>query len=209
LPIRGPLAAISPKTMSKDDFREFCDSQILFLNNFLLQVKNYRNNYNKNDFDEITQNIIEKNFELNMLFSISLLDNLVIIKNLDNSKLDWEVKFFLKKLILNIYETIKSYNSEKDCIQNTLCINESEKEEFISINRKIKDFKIKYKFDTEINQIRNKIAGHINSEDFELYFQTLELLNARKNIAMGIEFTSIINIINPFLYKMFMKRVKK
>lgn len=195
--------------MSKDDFREFCDSQILFLNNFLLQVKNYRNNYNKNDFDEITQNIIEKNFELNMLFSISLLDNLVIIKNLDNSKLDWEVKFFLKKLILNIYETIKSYNSEKDCIQNTLCINESEKEEFISINRKIKDFKIKYKFDTEINQIRNKIAGHINSEDFELYFQTLELLNARKNIAMGIEFTSIINIINPFLYKMFMKRVKK
>lgn len=195
--------------MSKDDFREFCDSQILFLNNFLLQVKNYRNNYNKNDFDEITQNIIEKNFELNMLFSISLLDNLVIIKNLDNSKLDWEVKFFLKKLILNIYETIKSYNSEKDWIQNTLCINESEKEEFISINRKIKDFKIKYKFDTEINQIRNKIAGHINSEDFELYFQTLELLNARKNIAMGIEFTSIINIINPFLYKMFMKRVKK
>jgi len=109
--------------MSKDDFREFCDSQILFLNNFLLQVKNYRNNYNKNDFDEITQNIIEKNFELNMLFSISLLDNLVIIKNLDNSKLDWEVKFFLKKLILNIYETIKSYNSEKDWIQNTRCIN--------------------------------------------------------------------------------------
>ena len=195
--------------MSKESFKEFCESQILFFSNFLKQIKHYRDNYKKDDFSIEDQDIINKTFELNLLFAISLLDNLVIIKNLDNAKLDWEVKFFLKKLNLNIYETFIAYDSSKNWILNTLCKTEEEKEKFKLTNTELKEFKKTYNYDTEIKQIRHKIAGHITSEDIDLYFKTIELLNPRKNIATGIAYIAAANKINAFIFELFGKRIKK
>ena len=195
--------------MSKENFNDFCDTQILFFTFFLNKINNLRTNYNRNDFSQETQEIIEKIFELNLIFAISHLDSLVILKRLNDSRLDWEVKFFLKKLYLNIYETFVSYDSKKSSIKKILCKSKEENDEFASINRELKMFKKKYDYEYEIRQVRNKIAGHISSDDFNLYFQTLEILNPRKNIEMGTAYIFIINKINSFLYQQLKSKVKK
>ena len=48
--------------------------------------------------------------------------------------------------------------------------------EYKSINTLLKDFKKRYKYDTEIQTVRKKTAGHID-RDFCVYFDTIKKLD--------------------------------
>ena len=186
---------------SKEDFNNYCETNLSNFTDYLSHINKLRNNINQNKFSSDEIKFFENHFELSILLVVSNLDNIVIIKNLNRVKVDWEIRFFIKKLYLNIYETFKSIDSYNKFIIDNFCVNEEIKNEYVFIKSKIKDFRKLYGYETEIKKVRNITAGHIHHSDFNLYFETLSNLNPRKSINMGIEFIGILNEFDQYLFK--------
>ena len=195
---------------NKESFEDFCNDKIEGFSNYLNTVNEYRKNQFriKNNFTEEELKLLEKHFEIAIILAISNLDNIVILKNLHNSRKNWEINFFVKKMFLNIYETLKSLDANSKLIIQNMCIDEVSKKEYFDLNRNIKTFKKLYGYDSEMNKIRNITAGHIHNKNFDLYFSTLAELNPHKSIEMGIEFMSINASFGQFLQKNLQQNIK-
>lgn len=190
----------------KQEFKEFCEEKIHSFSLYLDSINSYRSSINKDKFSVKEVEFFEKHFELSIILAISNLDNMVILKNLHNSKIDWEVKFFIKKIFMNIYESLKAIDSNSKLIINKLCNSELNRQEYFNLNKKIKIFKNEYGYNNEMKNVRNIIAGHIHIQNFNLYFETLSNLNTKKSIEMGIEFMEINGEFGDFLLKNFVQK---
>lgn len=190
------------------DFKHFCEDKLNSFSKYLNSVNHYRTNLDLEKFSQEQIIFLDKHFELSLVLIISNIDNLIIIKNLHYSKLEWELKFFIKKIFLNIYESLKAIDSNNKLIINQLCIDELSKKEYFLLNKNIKMFKKNYGYDAEMKNVRNYIAGHIHNSDFDLYFSTLSNLNIRNSIKMGIDFMEINGDFSKFLLKNLKENIK-
>ncbi len=137
--------------------------------------------------------------EFNGFITISYLDLIILSRGIMVSKHDWETKFYAKQIYLLIYESQNSYNHHRSEIHSLVarisC--ESLTNEFLTINKKIKTFKKEANFETDINKIRNKVAGHIDPE-FEVYYEALMLLDIERIKKELLEYLLILNSLLVF-----------
>ncbi|HCN51345.1 MAG TPA: hypothetical protein DIT10_20035, partial [Chryseobacterium sp.] len=136
--------------------------------------------------------------DISSLITICHLDLVTNSKNLYLAKSDWEKIFFIKNIFLVIYETINSYHKHGKFLNEKSLINTLTSNEFSKVSSALKDFKKKYKYDTHINRIRNKISGHIN-DNFEEYYDEIISFNGEETALMVLDFTIIIGSIQKLL----------
>jgi hypothetical protein len=130
--------------------------------------------------------------KFNALITISVLNLLVVCKNLCLATSEWEKIYFTKQGYLVMYETIKTYYKYRSQLQKIIeTKHASFKGTFKSINDDLKQFKKKHDYDNLIGLIRNKVAGHID-EDFVLYYNTIAKLDGEK---VGLTISHFIQVI--------------
>ena len=132
------------------------------------------------DFNEI-----ERINKFNALLTISLLDLMVVCKNMSLAETDWERIYFIKQGYLVIYETINTYHKHNSALRKIIFTKYSGlKNTFNTINTELKQFKKIHNYENVIGVIRNKVAGHID-EDFVLYYDIIAKLDG-ETIALTI-----------------------
>lgn len=188
----------------QDSFIQESDESINYFSNFLTHLRFMKKLYC--DISDIYITTEEKK-ELNDFYTLNDISSLITIchldlvtnsKNLYLAKSDWEKIFFIKNIFLVIYETINSYHKHGKFLNGKSLINSLTSNEFLKITSVLKDFKRKYKYDTHINRIRNKISGHIN-DNFEEYYDEIINFNGEETALMVIDFIMIISSIQKLL----------
>lgn len=139
------------------------------------------------DFEEM-----EELHTFNSLLTISLLDLLVVSKNLINAKSEWEKAFFLKQGYLIIFETIDTYNKHGKKIKVLITTKYKAFEgDYKKVCQNLKNFKKDYSYEKDITVIRNSLAAHIN-ENFVYYYDTLLKLKGNTGTEAIVSFIKII-----------------
>jgi len=130
------------------------------------------------DLEEFNE--IEQMNKFNALLTISLLDLMVVCKNMCLAKTDWERIHFIKHGYLVVYETINTYHKHSSELQRIIATKYAAfRTSFESINKDLKQFKKLHDYEKVIGLIRNKVAGHID-EDFVLYYDIIAKLDGEK-----------------------------
>lgn len=188
----------------QDSFIQESDKSISYFSNFLTHLRFmkrlfsdissiYITNTEKKELDDFyTLN------DISSLITICHLDLVTNSKNLYLAKSDWEKIFFIKNIFLVIYETINSYHKHGKFLTEKSSANSLTSNEFLEVSLALKDFKKKYKYDTHINRIRNKISGHIN-DNFEEYYDEIMNFNGEETALMVLDFVTIISSIQKLL----------
>lgn len=136
--------------------------------------------------------------EFNGLLTISILDLSLISREIFISKKTWEKLYYAKQTYLVIYETINSYNKHNKTLNDlSLKISQTNKNRLDKISKEIKAFKKRYSYSTEICDIRNKVAGHIN-ENFKIYLSTLKLIDIENTGEMLKDFVIILTSLQKY-----------
>lgn len=148
----------------------------------------------KTDLEDFNE--IELMNKFNALLTISLLDLMVVCKNMCLVETDWERIHFIKQGYLIIYETINTYHKYSSELRNTIATKYTG---FITIfntiNKDLKQFKKIHDYENVIGVIRNKVAGHIN-EDFVLYYDVIAKLDGEK---VALTISHFIKILTELL----------
>ena len=122
--------------------------------------------------------------------TISILDLLVISKNIMVAKYQWERIYQLKLGYLTIYEAIRTYHRHKEI--NSLAKDSSKTRElFSTISSDLKTFKSKYEYPELFTEIRNATIAHIDT-DFKTYYDTISKINGNKYFEAILSFLQII-----------------
>lgn len=132
--------------------------------------------------------------------TISQLEITIILKCLINSKTELEQKQILKNGILLIYESIISIDKFNKILKDYSDLYPKLQNEFKAYRREIKHFKKDISFDSKVKNIRNNIAGHINT-DFIKYSKFIDSIEIEKTMQMIIVYRFIINKLNDYLFK--------
>jgi hypothetical protein len=177
-----------------------CDRILLEFTKNLNVIRNYSKTYKRENFSKKEVEYIDKHLHLHTLLTISFLDNIVIIKHLNESVIEWEILYFLKKLYLNIYETLKSYNNNSNFVKEYFKSNELVIYDFNAITNSIRSFRKENKLESHIKNVRNIIAGHID-KDFKEYFEIVNSISTEETIKTGMEFMDILHQLMAFLVK--------
>ncbi len=140
--------------------------------------------------------------KLSSLVTISHLDLIVAIKQMNIVESAWEKIFFIKNIYLTIHETLITYKSyQKFLFDFSVSRSPELRNELNLVKNHLKDFRKKYD-ESEINEIRNKVSGHI-CEDFDLYYDTIVKFDGEHSTQMCIDFLKVIqsfqNLSNSFL----------
>ncbi len=136
---------------------------------------------------------IKNNIKFLSFFISSFLDILTSLKVLYDTKISWERKFHIKNAFVAIYETIKTFNVHQKDIRNLILNRYNEIEnEYNSVNKKVKEFKKKHKYDTNIADFRNKAGAHY-SKDFIEYIENLNKIDNPNSFIGIVEFSYILN----------------
>lgn len=139
------------------------------------------------DFDEI-----ERMNKFNALLTISLLDLMVVCKNMCLVETDWERIHFIKQGYLVIYETINTYHKYSSELRKIISTKYCGfTKNFDIINKDLKQFKKIHDYENVIGVIRNKVAGHID-EDFVLYYDIIVKLDGEKVALIISHFIKIL-----------------
>jgi hypothetical protein len=134
-------------------------------------------------------------------FIASFLDILVSLKVLLDSDLEWDRKFHVKNAFVSIYETIQTYNKHQKEIRQLVQSEYPELEtEYNSINLKVREFKKKYSYDTDITNFRNKAGAHYD-ENFEEYLKNLNMIDKPQSVVTIKEYGDILDSILNFWLK--------
>src|SRR5215218_8577536 len=148
----------------------------------------------KSDLEDFNE--IERMNKFNTLLTISLLDLMVVCKNMCLAETDWERIHFIKQGYLVIYETINTYHKHSSELRNTIATKYSGFiKTFDAINKDLKQFKKIHDYENVIGLIRNKVAGHID-EDFILYYDTIAKLDGEK---VALTISHFIKILTELL----------
>lgn len=132
--------------------------------------------------------------------TISQLEISILLKSLFHSKNELEQKQILKNGILIMYESIKSIDTFNKVLKDYSELNPKLQNEFKAYRTEIKQFKRDISFDRKIKNIRNNIAGHINT-DFIEYSKFIDSIEIEKTMNTLIAYRLIINRLNDYLFK--------
>jgi hypothetical protein len=154
--------------------------------------------FKKEDYDSLR---IQLSF--NGLLSISILDLSIIVRQAYVSHIKSEQLFYIKQGYLLIHSTIKHYENKLNKYFTDLVKNSHNELslEFKSISLSLRKFKVNHKLYTEIKDIRDNIAGHIE-EDFIKYYNTVTSLDAEKAFKTISDFVSIMTSMQIFSAKL-------
>ena len=155
-------------------------------------IDGYKIGYNK----AVDSNILNAH----CVITIAQMEMSIILKSLHSSNQELEKKHLLKNGLLIIYESIKSIDKFNKKFKDYSYRNKEMEEEFLKYSNELKNFKNKINIDTELKEIRNNTAGHINI-DFIEYSKLIESIQIEKNIDYLVRFRHIINGLNDFLFK--------
>lgn len=122
--------------------------------------------------------------------TVSILDLLVVSKNIIVSKYQWERINQLKLGCMIIYEAIRTYHSHKEI--SSLAKNDSKSNElYKSISSDLKAFKNEFDYPKTFNKIRNAIIAHVKA-DFKSYYDTVSKIDGDKYFNAIIAFLQIL-----------------
>lgn len=151
-----------------------------------------------NPEDQIDLNNLYSQLKFNSLITISFLDLSVVGRDIILAQKPWDRLFYAKQCYLIIYETINTFHKHKKELFRLVKLTTPKlQEELKEINLELKEFKNEYKYESEMNNIRNCIAGHID-EDFENYYNTLRTIDIEKTGKLLGAFLKIINRMQNF-----------
>lgn len=188
----------------QDSFIQESDKSISYFSNFLAHLRFMKRLFS--DISSIYTTRTETK-ELNDFYTLNDISSLITIchldlvtnsKNLYLAKSDWEKIFFIKNTFLVIYETINSYHKHGKFLTEKSSTNNLTSNGFLEVSVALKDFKKKYKYDTHINRIRNKVSGHIN-DNFEEYYDEIISFDGEETALMVLDFIIIIGSIQKLL----------
>lgn len=131
------------------------------------------------------------------LTRISKIELYIISKHFFLSKYSWEKLYFLRVAILNIYETINTYNKYSKKLKE---ISENKTHlpfTFAELGTKLRQFKKQYNFDTKMSNVRNTTIGHI-SMDYNKYYTDVKSIDSKENLEMIHKFISILDDIYDY-----------
>lgn len=147
--------------------------------------------------EESLNGSFDKIISICSLSRISKIELYIISKHLILSKYSWEKFYFLRVAILNIYETINAYQKSTKELKS---ISENKHHlpiSFVELGKKMREFKKKNNFETQMNNIRNSTIGHI-SLDFNKYYDDVKSIDKQRTIQMIKNFISILDEIHDF-----------
>jgi len=163
----------------------------------------------KHNAENIDLTEIKENIKYLLFFMSCFLDILISLKVLYNTKFDWERKFHLSNGFVTIFEAIKTFNKHQKKIRPFLDQNYKHlKEEYNSISIKIREFKNKYNYDSEIANFRNKAGAHYD-ENFIDYIKNLNSIDKPTSVFAIKEFGDILNSLLVFWNKIIDELYKK
>lgn len=141
--------------------------------------------------------------KVNALITISLLDLLVVCKNMCIVNQPWERAYFIKNGYLIIHETLETYSqSQQPVLREIISSNYSSfLPNFNNIFSSIKKFRKEHDYLKTIKGIRNTIAGHID-KDFCLYYDTTIKLDGEAAGNTISVFLIILGQLEDFLTKL-------
>jgi len=150
------------------------------------------------------QNFTVDNFEdfktqinLSGFFTLSLLDLLVISKNMMLTKYKWEQIHQIRLGYLLIYSVIETYNIHGKQLKISSSKNVKLKELFELITTDLKTFKKKHDYPMTFEKIRNSTIGHINP-DFKIYYNTLAKIDVTQSYTTILDFMLILYKLQEF-----------
>lgn len=138
-------------------------------------MKRFRKESKLVNFDEI--------ISICSLTVVSKIELYIVLKHYGLSKYDWEKSYFLRVGIMNIYETINTYNKYTKSLK---AISEDKNHLTISfreLGRKLRSFKKENGFDSKMSNIRNSTIAHISS-DFLKYYDDVKSIEKKQTIIM-------------------------
>gem|GEM_PF-5403345 len=176
-------------------------------------MQNVLNSYDdlKDIFKEKPE--IAKHFEteienLHSVITLAQLEISLVLKSLHFAKNESEEKHITKRGLLVIYETkiaLDKLNPTLKKIRNDFPELEIEFKDILDI---IKQAKKRISSERRIEEIRNNISAHINSNFLE-YYQFLEKIDLEEDISLIVRMKLILNEINNFLFKVSLNQLNK
>lgn len=146
------------------------------------------------NLDLLDFNEIEKFNNYNGYITIAMLDLAVNLKNLINSKTDWEKAFFIKNSFLIIHETTKNLKpfKGKSFVQKTIENKYQElNDDLKHLLKDIDDFRNAPTYN-KISTTRHNIAGHIE-DSLKIYYDTVKKLDGEEAGNIISQFMKILN----------------
>ncbi|WP_028873133.1 hypothetical protein [Psychroserpens burtonensis] len=129
----------------------------------------------------------------------SFLDLLCTLKGLFNSKSDWEDIYYAKTGFLTIYETINTYHFHQKDFKTFVDKDHPELlDDYKKLNSYLKNYKAKFKHETEIALIRNKTVGHFD-KNFIDYYELIKKLDKNESIIAIESFMNFLKLLMTFV----------
>ena len=148
----------------------------------------YKNLHPDFNFEDISTFKSQLNFT--GFLTISILDLLVISKNILISKFQWERFHQLKLGYLTIYESIATYHRHNE-ISSLAKTDTKSFELHKSISADLKAFKIAFDYPNAFLDIRNTTIAHVD-KDFKSYYDTISKIDGDKYSQAILSFLKII-----------------
>ena len=123
--------------------------------------------------------------------TVSLLDLIVICKNLTSSLLPWERIYNYRLGYLLIYESNKTYEKHIKQLKEFVATYPELMDLFRVISTDLKMFKNGSNFDGAIHDVRHWTVGHID-KDFEKYYNTIKAIDENKAIQAIVTYIQIL-----------------
>lgn len=140
--------------------------------------------------EEYINIIKEMNFK--GFLTLTMLEIIIIQKNMIGSSDTSEKTFFSKTAHLLIYEAINTFQKHNVVVYKLI---KSRYPELNILHKeaslKLRTFKVKFKYDTTLAKIRNQIGGHI-AEKFTDYYDLAKTLNHEQCDVIISEFIDVI-----------------
>jgi hypothetical protein len=149
-------------------------------------------NFTVDNFDDFKTQI-----NLTGFLTLSLLDLLVISKNMMLTKYKWEQIHQIRLGYLLIYSVIETYNLHGKQLKVSSEKNSKLKELFELITTDLKTFKKQHAYPTTFEKIRNSTIGHIDP-DFKIYYDTITKIDAIKSYNTILDFMLILYKLQEF-----------
>ncbi len=134
-----------------------------------------------------------KEMNFSGFLTISMLDSMILLNSIYETNDISEKRYFFKQGYLLVYEVLKTYNTHNKIIKPLISTKFPQlNEKHITLAKEIKLFKAKNNYDNHIVNIRNSIAGHIEST-FSEYYDVITSLEEVKVFTMLSDFGELLN----------------
>src|SRR5699024_998995 len=141
----------------------------------------------------------ESNIKYFNFLTSSFLDLLCTLKGLFNSKTEWEDIYYSKAGFLTIYETINTYHFHQKDFKTFVDKDHPELlDDYKKLNSYLKNYKAKFKHETEIALIRNKTIGHFD-KNFNDYYELIKKLDKNESIIAIETFMNFLKLLMTFV----------